>query len=198
MKAKLLIPALSILFVVSVAKAQPYAGVTIGYGMPGTWSVLGTNYESNGPANTFSSENVVGSYGTGLNFGGYVGGMVSDNTGFELGINYLVGAKYSFRDYETHPNTTDNIDDKVYARSLRLCPSLRVTFGDKNIRPYTRAGIVIGIMNKINDDLTETFTTPGTTDITLETFELRKGLAVGFTGALGINIPLNTNMFFFA
>jgi hypothetical protein len=180
-------------------KAQPYAGITVGYGLPGSWSVLGHNIESNKPANTFSNENVKGSYGTGLNFGGYFGDMLADDIGLELGVNYLMGWKYKFTDHNVmSPGVIDNTEQEIYARSLRLCPSLRIEFGDWNARPYMRAGIAIGIMNKLIDNSTETFTNPGTTDVALETFERRGGVSIGFTGALGIGIPVNDNMFFFA
>ena len=145
MKAKLLF--LFSLFIFSLANAQgPYAGIHIAYGAPGSMTILGQNSERNNPANTFSNENVKGSYGTGFNFSGYGGYMFDENFGLELGVNYLLGSKYKFTDNNVlSANVTDNFEDEVYARSLLLLPSLRIEFGAAKIRFYARGGATFGI-----------------------------------------------------
>jgi hypothetical protein len=75
-------------------------------------------------------------------------------------------------------------------------PSLRIEFGDAKIRFYARGGATFGVMSKITDNSTETFTNPGSTDIRLQTFEYTKGLSIGFTSALGMKIPLTEKIFF--
>jgi len=196
MKSKFLFIAFLLIF--SAANAQgTYVGFLIGYGAPGSETILGQNSESNNPGNTFSNENVKGSYGSGLNFGIH-GGYMFDNTfGLELGAKYLFGNKYTFTDNSIlSPNVTDNFEDKIYGRSLMLVPAILIEFGEARIRFFIKGGAPFGIMNKITDKSTETFSSPGTTDVRLRTFEYTKGLSIGFTSTLGMEIPLGTNSFF--
>ena len=50
-----------------------------------------TLVESGSSVNISIEENVYGSLGKGLNFGGAIGYMFNKNIGAELGINYLIG-----------------------------------------------------------------------------------------------------------
>jgi hypothetical protein len=199
MKIKILFLSVISFVAVSSLKAQgPYAGFGIGYGLPFPATVLGNNSSSNSAGNSFSIENVRGSYGSGLNFGVYVGDMISEQVGFELGINYLMGHKYMFENDDATPPGSDNISDEMFARSLRLTPSLRVGFGTGTIRGYMRGGFAIGVMNTVTDNTTETATSPGATDVWVESFVYRGGISFGFSGALGMQIPISDNMSFFA
>ncbi|HET6992808.1 MAG TPA: hypothetical protein VFJ43_15850, partial [Bacteroidia bacterium] len=94
MKTKIILISSALILSVTVAKAQAYAGFGIGYGMPIAGTVLGYNSTENTPNNTFSTENVKGSFGKGLNFGGYFGYMTGEHMGLELGVNYLTGSIY--------------------------------------------------------------------------------------------------------
>jgi hypothetical protein len=183
----------------NVNAQSPYVGIGFGYGLPIAGSVIGINSESNNPANTFSDENVYGSYGKGFNFGGYFGYSINDDLGAELGVNYLMGSKYMFKDNRViSSNTTDNSSDEIFSRSLRLTPSIRVEFGEGKISPYVRGGLAFGIMNKITDNFSETFTDPGTIDISEASSEYTGGVSVGFCGGLGMNITLKEKLFLFA
>lgn len=198
MKTKAIFIFSLLIFSVSAAKSQGlYAGLGVGYGMPACGVVIGLNSTSNNPAGTFSDENVKGSFGKGLNFGGYFGYMVSENVGFELGVNYLMGSKYTFTNNDVNGNSTTDRSDDVKANSLRLNPALRIAVGDGKVRPYLRAGLSIGVMNKMTDDYSRTHTDPGGTDITLSTTEYTGGTSIGFTSALGIAFSLSDKMSLF-
>jgi hypothetical protein len=196
MKRTLLLSALC--FILSGAvKSQAFAGLNFGYGIPATGQIVGINSEDNNPGNTFSNENVRGSFGSGLNAGVYFGYWFSDVVGAQLGVNYLFGKKYTFTDNSVNSsNVTDNITDKVAARSLRLTPALRIGFGHGDVHPYMLGGFSIGLANKITDDLNESTTTPGGTDITVMKTEYTGGISVGPFAAIGLNFHLTEKLLF--
>jgi hypothetical protein len=196
MKKALLLSAVSVILFV-YAKAQAFAGLNFGYGIPATGQVVGINSEDNNPSNTFSFENVRGSFGSGLNAGVYFGYWFSDVVGAQLGVNYLFGKKYTFTDNSVNnTNVTDNSTDEVAARSLRLTPALRVGFGHGDVHPYMLGGFSIGLANKITDDLNETTINPGGTDILIESTEYTGGISVGPFAAVGLNFHLSEKLLF--
>lgn len=198
MKKTLLLSACCVMLLVN-ANSQSFAGLQFGYGIPATGQVVGVNSESNNPANTFSTENVRGSFGSGLNAGIYFGYWFSDVVGAQLGVNYILGKKYTFTDNSVvSSNVTDDTKDEVAARSLRLTPALRVGFGHGDVHPYMLGGFTIGMMNKITDDMNETSTNPGGTDITDVSTEYTGGISVGPFAAVGLNFHLTEKLLFSA
>jgi hypothetical protein len=198
MKTKNILLSSLLILSLTAAKSQGlYAGFGVGYGMPVCGSVLGYISTDNNPGNTFSTENVKGSYGKGINFGGYIGFMPNENIGFELGVNYLMGSKYKFTSNDINGNSSDISSDEAKVNSLRLNPAVRIGFGTGKFRPYMRAGITIGVMTKMTDEYSRTHSDPGETDITIETFEYTGGTYAGFTGALGMTFGLSDKMSLF-
>ena len=197
MKTKSIFISALLIFSVTILKAQLYLGLGAGYCMPTYRSVIGYNVEQNNPGNTFSDENVIGSYGKGIDFGGYLGYKINDNVGIELGVNYLMGGKYTFTQNFVNGNGTDNRSTDMRVKSLRLNPSIRIGYGDGKFRPYSHAGLTIGVMNKMTSDYSRTFSNPGTTDITLETSEYTGGTYIGFTAGLGVMMSLSDKLSLF-
>ncbi|HTL81160.1 MAG TPA: hypothetical protein VL651_05625, partial [Bacteroidia bacterium] len=133
-----------------LVKSQVYAGLGFGYGLPMAKDVIGTNSENNNPANTFSEDNVYGSFGSGANAHAYVGYWFNDVIGVDLGVNYLAGRKYTFTSNSVNSsNVTNDQKDEMWARALRITPALRIGLGNGDIHPYFLAGLSIGVMNKI-------------------------------------------------
>lgn len=120
-----------------------------------------------------------GSLGSGLLLGGAVGYNVSDNLSAELGATYLSGFKQK-SSYKSSGNTSTS---ETYAKQWRLTPSAVFRFGDNDLQPYTKIGVIIPVMNKIISSSETQNTGSTTTKITRET---STGLSLGWLGALGV------------
>ncbi|CAN5398326.1 hypothetical protein BH09BAC5_BH09BAC5_16790 [soil metagenome] len=194
---KIIILASLTMFAFTQVKSQAFAGLGIGYGMPATGEVIGFNSNNNNPSNTYSTETVHGSYGTGLNAQGYFGYWFSEVIGAQLGVNYLMGKKYTFENNNVNnSNVSSNATDEVFARSLRLTPALRVGFGHGAVHPYMLGGFTIGMMNKLTDNYNETSLNPSGTNITVWNTEYTGGISLAPFAALGMNIHITEKLLF--
>ncbi len=194
---KLIILASLSAFACTQVNSQAFAGFGVGYGVPANGNVIGFNSNNNNPSNTFSTENVHGSYGSGLNVGGYFGYWFNEVIGAQLGVNYLMGKKYTFEDNNiNNSNVADNSTDEVFSRSLRLTPALRVGFGHGDIHPYMLGGFTIGMMNKLTDNYNETDNNPSGTNITVWQAEYTGGVSIAPFAALGMNIHITEKLLF--
>lgn len=194
MKTKNIILSLVLCCSAVVANAQGFVGFGGGYGMAISRSVLGYNSEDNSVANTFFTENVKGSYGKGAIVNVYGGFMVNDVIGLELAANYLIGSKYTFTNTDINSMTSSTAVDEANVTSFRLIPTIRLAYGTNQLRYYSRVALAFGLVNKLTNNYTRTFTNPGGTDIRYESFEYKGGLYMGFTGAFGATYNLTDNM----
>ena len=173
-----------LIILVGEAVAQgSYLNAGFGYGFSaGDW--LGVT-EPDG-----TEKNVYGSFGKGLTLGLNTGYMVNDNTGFDLGLWYVMGSTYQFiSDFGSSGNSTH----KVSGNTFRVMPAIKVTSGRKDNKPYAKFGFILGVATKLNDD--ETFTSPfGITDIS---HEFTACTSHGWTGAFGIDFSGNQSTSFF-
>jgi opacity protein-like surface antigen len=194
MKKLILLSAIFAATVFTTRAQGTYMGLGFNYGFPAAGNALGTIDTRDNPANTSSSENVRGSFGTGFSLGYYVGYMMNSNFGFEINANYLWGSKYNFSSNTAQGNGNyHNTTDEVSAITFRISPALRMTFGDGKLRPYLRAGLTFGLFNKIIDNSVQTDMNSSSNgpDVTEMKFELTKGNSFGFTGAFGAGFAVN-------
>lgn len=135
----------------------------------------------------WSHEGVGLSYGKGANVGLDLGYMFSKNLGAELGLDYLKGSKT-----EVTEKWNDGELEKyeLSGRMLLIQPKIVVKANPATVTPYAKFGAVIGAMPKT----TLVYTDVWNSNNYKEVFEQDGGVAVGVTGALGIDYALNPKM----
>jgi opacity protein-like surface antigen len=162
------------LFVASSVSAQFYAGLSAGYALGADKQVLGVETTST------SDINLYGSFGNGMNINLKLGYNFTDNLGFELGANYLLGSAQSIL-----KNTTTTAEAK--SSGLRLSPQL--TFRLEN-GLYSRMGLVVPVMGKTVSDVNVAYTGVEVKKV----YESKGAFSVGFIGAIGYSYKLSDNL----
>jgi hypothetical protein len=169
--------------------AQVYIRANVGYNLPMSSELLGTNDHYDGSTET--RKGVYGSFGSGFSgnvaFGGSLGnGML----GYDLEVGYLTSKKYkssdsyAFQDYEGKTEFTSK------AQSIQFTPSLSFTAGTGKFQPFARMGPVLAITTLKQDQ-----DGSGTDQTSYHyTYKYTGGLSLGFKGALGVNYSLNDNL----
>jgi len=195
-KKYLLVPAFLMMLAATPAAAQLYLGFSAGYGLPANRMWLGTNVEDNGSVETY--EVVNSSLGQGLQAGLFIGSMTNNNVGLELGLSYLQGAGVMIRYTDNAGGLVVNEERVLMGRMIRVVPGLRFTTGAGDVRPYGRAGLILGVGGKVIEELEGTYTAGGVTDVEEYVFEEYGGFSVGFSGAAGVNFQASDRLSLFA
>ena len=167
-----------------------YLGVDGGYGFPAAkMSIFGDYKSTNGSTNTYEATSKPVSFGKGVNAGLYIGYMLNENVGMELGASYLIGSKYTFTDETTNDTgpSSSKYEDTWKAHMIRLVPTLRMTSGENKLHPYAKAGLIIGIGGKLFEESHNVNTDPSGSTVIDENWEYSGGISLGFHGGLGIN-----------
>ncbi len=164
-----------------------YVTANAAYGFPAATQTLGYN-SSMTATGTIYQDGVYESYGRGFKFGASAGYMFTENIGAELGISYWLGRTIEIGNSWT--GGTDNVG--ISGAGFIIVPSMVVSAGKSAITPYARLGLVLGILGVKQDRL---LTTNVTYDIG---WEMTGNLAIGYSGALGINVPAGGKVSFFA
>jgi opacity protein-like surface antigen len=172
-------------------KKGAYVGVNVGYNAAaGAVSVENFQNTTQTGTTTSETENIKLSLGKGVNAGINVGYMFNENIGLDLGVQYLIGGKTTATDKSLNGDvSTLNMSSKM----LQVKPSLVIATTMKNITPYAKLGLVLGsgkVTSKY-EDKSGSFTS-------IQTTELKKGLAIGFNAAIGVNFPVSKNLTFSA
>jgi hypothetical protein len=197
-----LIPAFLFLSIAGFGQ-KLYFGLTGGYGFPVAGMELGTNstYSSTISSPIYTNENVRGSLGKGVNAGGYIGYMLNENFGVETGVNYLFSASVKTTYSMSYPDPTMPIsyteEYKMRARMLRITPALRMTTGSGSLKPYMRAGMVIGLAGKMFVEGRDTHTDTGLSSVREIEAEFSGGVSFGIHGALGATFALSDHLSLF-
>jgi opacity protein-like surface antigen len=144
-----------------------------------------------------SIENVKGSLGEGFNFGGIFGYMFNKNIGTEIGVSYLLGntikseRESTTKTIEADGSITTNtgiMTNSLSSNMLRIAPSVVITPGFEGIDPYVKFGMIIGIGSVKSEYTSEQLSHKS---------KFNGGVAIGLTGAIGANFPVNDKMAFF-
>jgi hypothetical protein len=164
-----------------------YVTANAAYGLPAATQSLGYNssVSTNG---TINQDGVYESYGRGVKFGASAGYMFTENIGAELGVSYWLGRRAEIG--TSWPGGTDNTS--LQGAGFIIVPSVVVSASKSAITPYARLGLVLGILGVKEDRLIRT---DATTDLS---WEMTGNLAIGYAGALGINVPAGGKVSFFA
>jgi hypothetical protein len=179
-----------------------YLRAGTGYGMPLASSSIGEKLtridQSTSTGTTYSTNTKVvkASYGTGLDFNIALGYKLNQNFIIDLNFIYLLGSKYETGNtYSYNAGTNSYMDNDVTTTSSRgflINPSIIFSAGFGKAAPYARFGIVTGAPTLTK--LRETYYNGDGVDSTILEGEYKKGLALGFQGAVGMNWKLSEKL----
>lgn len=185
-----------------------------GYSFPSASTLIGSS--SNGiylketdPENGFylpayirSGDAVTGSYNSGVTASATFGYQTSSNMGFEVNLGYVFGKKY--KAYTEH---TDMIDEAVintsksvittYSRNAYVAPAFVLTAGERNLRPYLSAGVVLA-MAQVEVRSNSRSDYDGDNGTSGRTEKYSGGLSFGLRGGAGLELKLNEKLGLFS
>ena len=111
--------------------------------------------------------------------GGYYFG---NNFGIELGVDYFAG--FNVKGFDQYYESTS--DSKGRGSMLSIVPALVIRINNDKLKPYARLGVMIGVLNKVLDFETSTYTS----NTSESTAKIYGGIAVGAQAAVGAELPL--------
>jgi opacity protein-like surface antigen len=172
-------------------KKGAYVGVNVGYSAAAGAANLEDLFNSSNPTTSNDYENIKFSFGKGVNAGLSFGYMFNENIGAELGVQYLIGDKTKYSRAINSGFIIFNTSGDMSAKMIQIKPSIVLATTIKNTTPYAKFGMVIG-----SGKITSNANTPLSPNISYaETRELKGGMAVGFTAAMGLNFSVSKNLF---
>jgi hypothetical protein len=133
------------------------------------------------PLTTFDQK--YGSFGEGINFQAGLGYNINSNFALELAGAFILGKKFD--------NAIGGTDTKYFGNTIIIMPSVVVKAPMKDVTPYTKFGMVIGIPTLNSETTTTGFT--GT-----KKYKESGGVALGIQGAVGMNFKAGKHLGIFA
>lgn len=168
-----------VLFVITFSNAHSqsvYVKLGGGYGLG-----LATQFMYN-TASSPGYDYKYGSFGEGINFQAGFGYNITPNIALELAGSYTLGKKFE------HTSSSGGLTYKEYANSIFIMPSAIVKAPMKDITPYARFGMVLGIPQKYYE-LTP-LPVGGITVGGPAKYKESGGLAMGIQGACGVDFKV--------
>jgi len=179
-----------------------YVNAGAGYGFPAACYLMEDNYvyhyDEGGSSWDYEIVKGSGSFGKGIQPGIIIGYMFNPNVGAELGVSYLLGGKIESKDEYHGFYGTETREATHKGTMLRFTPALKMTVGNGNIKPYMRAGLVIGAAGKVKTTQTNTGSGEVKSVVEERESEYTGGISLGFAGALGADFMLSDNIGLFA
>ncbi len=151
-----------------------------------------STYEFYSNSYSLKHEQIIFSFGKGLNFGADFGYMFNKNLGAEIGVSYLIGGNTIST--LTQPNNSTEIT--VSSKMLRINPSLVITSGFEKINPYAKFGLILGSGYVILSSNQEISGFSGQQSNS-ESIKLSGGIAIGLTSGIGALYKINDKLSFF-
>ncbi len=187
---KIILPVLAVM-TLGVASAQFNLGVSVGYGLGSPGHVLGTEdqYSASGLTN---SKAIYGTLGNGLQANLIPGYMFGEHFGIELGLNGFFGSETTISK-ENHPAGTAT--ETMKSSQFRITPAFYIKSGGEKISVYARTGLLIPILGSVKYESNDN-STPGLSVMRAST--TTGTVALGYTGAFGLNVHFGKKFGFFA
>ena len=193
-----------ILFVIMFAGAtlaqaqQNYLRLGVGAGV-GLCQYDGTDWQNRDNADiTIKSAGL----GSGFNANLAFGHMLGDHVGIELGINQFMGFGNKTKKNYSTPTSMSDIELKKSGSMLQLVPAVVLSAGMKDINPYARFGLIVGIVSSIKFKEHNTYTSTGglkaTTDVEELVVKMSGGINLGITGAMGVEMAMGDKLGLYA
>ena len=188
----------TLILATKVTVAQTYISIGTGYLFPtGNSQLKSESYDTASVKQSAKITNFSYTAGIGINLA--FGYMLSKNLGIEFNMSSIIGQKYtSTIDYIDLWGATLKVNKQIgnYKApfSLILIPSA-VFKGNavKGITPYGRIGVALLRYSKQYYDFT-LISSASTAPIIYSETETTNRLSVGFSGALGVHIPINKKL----
>ena len=171
-----------------------YFRFSVGYGIPAATEQLATKGIFTSTQSGFSGteEGVYGSLGSGVVLNAAYGRMFSKNAGMDINMQYLLGKTYEGGFSSTGTNSSSTISTNGFL----LSPCVVLTTGEGKLKPYTKFGFSVGLINAVQKS--KISPTTGTTSQTTEIrTEIGGGVSFGFQGGFGIDFGLSEKVNFF-
>ncbi len=165
-----------------------------GYGLPASGDDYGIRlvYDS---TSLQSQSLIYGSNGQGAVFGLEVGYMINEHIGFQLGGEFLLGAKQT-RSERTTPSSYGL--DQESSNQIRLLPAVLISGGLGNIDPYCRVGVSVPLTTTTYRNNSATLDLSGTNSTVVSETEIVGKFVLGYSGALGCNFSIDSRFSIFA
>jgi outer membrane protein W len=180
---------------VQQANAQTEKGLYIslngGYGFSASSENIGVNYTQTSTTSS-QSENVYGSFGKGMNFGGAIGYNFNSHIGAEIGLGYRIGSEIKNSSIPLSGTINETVRS---AKMFEIKPTLVISAGMKKINPYAKFGLLLANA-KITENKTRTNTTNTNYEKTSE--EFKGGMQLGFQGGIGSDFMITEKIAIFA
>ncbi len=183
---KLILPVLAVM-ALGTASAQFNLGVSAGYGLGSPGHVLGTTTASNG-----DEKNIYGTLGNGIQANLTPGYMFGEHFGIELGLNGFFGSATTI-DKAEGPGGTYRHTQK--STQFRIAPAFFIKSGGEKFSVYARTGLLIPLIGSVKSEINNE-TVPGIN--TMMELKTTGKVALGYTGAFGMNIHFGKKFGFFA
>ncbi len=172
-------------------KKGAYASIHVGYSLAaGSSNVLGLS-NTTSTNTTQDMEQIKFSFGKGANAGLAFGYMFNEHIGAELGVQYLIGGKTKAKDTDNSTAFPYTQTGDVSAKMVQINPSLVLATTINKMSPYAKFGVVIG-SGKITVNSNNVYPSNNNSN----KIEMKGGTAIGFSAAMGLNIPINANLSF--
>lgn len=213
---KLLLSSLIVTACCSLTRAQSfYMKFGGGYAFPSAATPIGENSSQTYlretdpetgyyvPAIIQTSDEVNGSFNSGITSALTIGYTFPSNIGLEVSLGYVHGRKY-----EATSENYDMLDDAIlnysrsttshYSRSSYVSPAFTLSLADeKKLRPYLQAGVVIAT-SKIYSATEGTSNYDGDPENVNREEEYSDGLSFGLRGGVGLELRLRSKLALFA
>lgn len=174
-----------------------YIAVDMGYNIRANSYFRGEvlNYNSSGFTSNGNKKSLNISFGQGFNLGLGFGYLFTKNMGAELGVAYLEGSRIvTDKSINTYVSGVDKSTFEIRARSLRIVPAFKLSTDMGKWNPYTRFGMLIGIINNVREYSFKESTLGTNTTTTDTEWEMKGLMSFGFCGSAGIGFTLSEKM----
>lgn len=187
---KLILPVLAVMAFGTVS-AQFNLGVSVGYGLGSPGQFLGTD-EQHDAVGLTNSKAIYGTLGNGLQANLTPGYMFGEHFGIELGLNSFFGSETTTHK-ETHPSGT--LTETMKSSQFRITPAFYIKSGGEKMSVYARTGLLIPLLGSVKYESNDN-SSPGVSVVQASTTTGK--VALGYTGAFGLNVHFGKKFGFFA
>jgi len=158
-----------------------YIDIQTGYNV-GMNSYIPNFYNSSDASVTNSSSSNIKTIapvtlGSGFNFAGNIGYMITKNMGTELGFSYQIGSKSKADNTFYDGSNFFHQTTSIYANNCQIIPTLIFTLGLEKLNPYVKVGLLMNI---------GTITINSTDGYHSQEMKLTNGFDVGLLTTVGI------------
>jgi hypothetical protein len=158
---------------------------------------------ASGQTTVVSDRVLTGSYGEGARAGISFGWNLNKYIALEGTVNYYRSKKNLMTRQVTTIQGTDqtaaSIESHGYARAFDFAPGVVISPGFEKINPYVRFGMVIPFYGRLHIETDARVNTPVSTGVVAQSVihreeEVHPNITLGFQGALGVTIPVASQL----